>query len=59
MCRNSGACRTFALVTLELEFEAVWLAGQFRHSSAEREREKSRNRHGTEDTGELGVEVVG
>ena len=38
MCRNSGAWRTFALVTLELEFEAVWLAGQFRHSSAERER---------------------
>ena len=44
-------------MTLELEFEAVWLAWQFRHWSGERER--SRNRHGTEGTGELGVEVVG
>ena len=29
-----------ALVTLRLKFEAVWLAWQFRHWSAERERER-------------------
>ena len=46
-------------MTLRLKFEAVWLAWQFRHWSAEREREKGRNRHGTGGTVELGVEVVG
>ena len=40
MCRNSGPGRMYALVTLELKFEAVWLAWQFRHGSAVRERER-------------------
>jgi len=59
VCRNSGPGRTYALVTLELKFEAVWLAWQFRHGSAVREREKGSSRHGTEGTVELGVDVVG
>ena len=59
MCKNSGPGWTYALVTLELKFEAVCLAWQFRHWSAEREREKGSDRHGTEGTVELGVEVVG
>ena len=37
--------------------EALWSAWQYRYWSAERERD--RNRHGTEGTVELGVEIVG
>ena len=44
-------------MTLRLEPEALLFAWQYRYWSAERKRD--RNRHGTEGTVELGVEIVG
>ena len=46
-------------MTLRLEPEALLFAWQCRYWSAERERERDGNRHGTEGTVELGVEIVG